>query len=41
MNMMYYPPLRSRFDEKLQIILLREAVGKNIYRVDMHMDEHR
>jgi hypothetical protein len=41
MKMMYYPPLSSRVDEKLQMILLCEAVGKKICRVDVPVDKHR
>jgi hypothetical protein len=41
MNMMCWSPLRSRVDEKLQMILMCEAVGKKIYSVDVPVDEHK
>ena len=41
MKMMCYPPLSNRVEEKLQMILMCEAVGKKIYRVDVPVDEHR
>jgi hypothetical protein len=41
MKMMYYPPLSNRVDERIQMILLCEAVGKKICRVDVLVDEHK